>query len=199
MLNRNVLYLLSRAWGLLCTVLCVSCGGGLGGDNQAPDTVVASVPIAYVKHVIPQGDPGDTSRFMGADLRNPYEFHPGASLWLRDAASPSAAERNITAELFPVDSQTEAAPLYDVRDVSVAAVQGGLKLLFSAHAPTIEGADQQPTWNIYIYDVETRTVTRMLKSDVVAEARRPAAPALAGVDVEERARHHDDLTVERRL
>lgn len=166
------------------TVACVcllltGCGDGLGGDDQSPDTVVDTVPLAYVKRAIPLDDPDNPTSFINEDLRDPYVFRPGAALWVRDTASPSAAERNITASLFPAN-EDGSAPQYDVRDLSVAEVGGELKLLFSARAPEIQGADEeeQPTWNIYIYDVASRTVSPMLNSAVTAEAGHDIQPQM---------------------
>lgn len=164
--------------GFLCSTLW-ACGGGLGGEDQSPDTVVDAVPLAYVKRTIPLHDPDDPTSFVNEDLRDPYAFRPGAALWVRETASPSAAERNITETLFAAN-EDGAAPLYDVRDLSVAEVGSELKLLFSARAPEIEGADdnEQPTWNIYIYDVATATVSPMLNSTVLSEAGHDIQPLM---------------------
>lgn len=139
--------------------------------------MVAAVPLAYVKRALPLVDEDTPGVFVQADLRDPYAFRPGASLWLRDTASPSAAERNITATLFPAN-EDGSAPQYDIRDLSAAEINGQLKLLFSARAPEIEGADdnEQPTWNIYIYDVATQTTSPMINSTVLAEAGEDIQP-----------------------
>jgi Tol biopolymer transport system component len=85
----------------------------------------------------------------------------GADLFVRDNASPSAIERNVTGEI------TQGAG--DVRDVEPSF--DGTKIVFALHEPLIEGADpeDQPTWNIWEYDAETQVLRRVIPSDLVAE------------------------------
>ena len=72
-------------------------------------------------------------------------FDIGADLFVRDRASPSAVERNIT------ESITQ--DLGDVRDLEASF--DGTKILFAMRAQFIEGADEedQPKWNIWEYDL----------------------------------------------
>ncbi len=94
---------------LLAVSGCTSSDGGGGdgnvaiGGGQATDPVVLDFPIAYVKRPVPAaGAPAP-------DARRLLDFQPGADLFVRDRASPSAADRNVTAEI------TRGAG--DVRDV----------------------------------------------------------------------------------
>jgi hypothetical protein len=126
---------------------------GCGGESQEPDPVVVDKAIAYVKRPVTQ----DTE----TDIRVSQAFEAGGDLYLRDRASPSASEYNITGRVTGGQG--------DVRDVSVSF--DGEKLLFSLRMPLIEGADpeDQPTWNIWEYDIPTATLRRIISSDTTAE------------------------------
>ncbi len=134
-------------------------GGVNIGSGQAPDPVVLDFPIAYVKRAVPTGE---------EDARELRTFQAGADLFLRDRASPTAIERNIT---FDVTNGE-----WDVRDVDVSF--DGEKLVFAMRPPIIENADEseQPTWNIWEYDRTTDTLRRVITSDLVAEEGHDVAP-----------------------
>jgi hypothetical protein len=167
---RETLWRRLRASGLLPLPLLaiVACTSGDGGGSvspasgQGPDPVVLDFPIAYVKHAVPAAD------VPVADARSLMAFEEGGDLWIRDRASPSAPEHNITAEV------TQGAG--DVRDLEPSF--DGRKLLFSMHEPLIEGADEedQPTWNVWEYDLDTHELRRVIASDIVAEEGHDVAP-----------------------
>ena len=155
---------------LLITVLS-ACGGGGGGgvdiaQGQGPDPVVLDVPIAYVKRPLPVDDNGDV--VTDSDIRERISFDIGADLFVRDRASPSAADRNIT------ESITQG--LGDVRDLDVSF--DGTKIIFAMRAQFIEGADEedQPKWNIWEYDLVNDVLRRVMVSDITAEAGHDMAP-----------------------
>lgn len=143
---------------LLGVILLLLCGCG-GGGNGA-DSVIVQFGIAYVKRPVPENDQ--------SDAREALAFNPGGDLYYRDLASPSAVERNITSVITGGEG--------DVRDVEVS--YDGSKLLFALHAPEIEGADpeDQPTWNIWEYDIAAASLTRVITSDITAEAGNDIAP-----------------------
>ncbi|MEZ5560231.1 MAG: hypothetical protein R3E86_17010 [Pseudomonadales bacterium] len=160
--------------------LLSACGGGSGsgsstllGSGQDPDPVVVDFPIAYVKRPLLLDDNGDLMRI---DVREPADFMPGAELLLRDRASPSAEERSLTAGIFPDDADGNP-PLYDVRDLEVS--YDGTQLVFALRAPEDPNLDpdEQPTWNIWLYDHTLGTVTRVIQSDIVAEDGDDIAPS----------------------
>jgi hypothetical protein len=140
------------------------CGsGGVGaGSGQGPDPVVLDYPIAYVKRPVLAGAAATP------DVRDLVDFEPGADLWVRDRASPSASDRNVTAEV------TQGAG--DVRDVEPS--YDGTRLVFALHRPMIAGADpdQQPTWEIWEYVLDTRDLHRVIASDTVALQGDDRAP-----------------------
>ncbi len=139
-------------------------GGGIGpGSGQGSDPVVLDFPIAYVKRAVPTNDA------LRVDARHLLDFEPGGDLYVRDRASPSAVERNVTA--------TVTKGKGDVRDVEPS--YDGTKLVFALHEPLIEGADpdEQPTWNIWEYDVRTQELRRVIPSDIVARQGNDVAPS----------------------
>jgi hypothetical protein len=147
--------------GLACLMLA-ACGGGGGGSTGSGgiDPLVEDFGIAYVRQPVPDMD--------DADLRDPMAFNPGGDLIFRDLASPGASEQNVT--------QSVTGGMGDVRDVE--ASYDGSKLLFSLRLPEIEGAapEDQPTWNLWEYDIPTRTLHRVIESDIIAEDGQDIAP-----------------------
>jgi len=157
---------LSRAAGVGFALLVAGCvssdGSSSSSGGQGPDPVVADFPVAYVKRAVPvAGTPG-------VDARELLTFQPGGDLYVRDRASPSAPERNVTGAI------TEGKG--DVRDVEPS--YDGRKLVFAIRKALIPGADlaDQPTWNIWEYDITTRTSRRVIASDTLAEQGQDFAP-----------------------
>jgi hypothetical protein len=155
---------------LLTTLFLSSCGGGGEGTSgqQQPDPVVQDLPIIYVKRVIPLDEDGN---IQAQDLRDPTLFNPGAELLLRELASPTAVEISLSSGLFADDE------LIDIKDLAVSS--DGEKLIFALRAPDIEGADddEQPTWNIWQYDLDSQQLSRIISSDITAESGQDMAPA----------------------
>jgi len=153
--------------GLLLLSLSVlsACGGGSGGGSGGTssaglDPLVEDFGIAYVRQPVPEVDTDDA--------REPTSFNEGADLIFRDLASPGANERNIS---FAV-----TGGLGDVKDVEASF--DGSKLVFALRLPEIEGADpeDQPTWNIWEYDIAFDTLTRVITSDINAKAGQDVGP-----------------------
>lgn len=159
--------------------LLVACGGGgggssSGGDNaQKPDPVTVDLPIAYIKRIIPVDEDGNP---VYPNILDPEAFNPGAELFIKDRAAASAIEVNITTETFPADTETPNISNYDVKDLTTS--YDGKKLLFSMRAPEIEDADEdeQPTWNIWEYDLNTKVLHRVIQSDLFAEEGDDVTP-----------------------
>jgi hypothetical protein len=149
----------SAATGLCCLLLS-ACGGGGSGGSGGLDPLVEDFGIAYVRQPIPDMD--------DENLRDPMAFNPGGDLIFRDLASPGASERNVT---FRV-----TGGMGDVRDVEPS--YDGTKLLFSLRLPLIQGAapEDQPTWNLWEYEIATDTLTRVIASDIIAEDGQDIAP-----------------------
>jgi hypothetical protein len=154
--------------GVLLMLLMSGCtssdgGGDLSpGGGQSPDPIVLDFPIAYVKRPVPATDA------MAVDARELLDFTPGGDLYVRDRASPSATERNVTAEITKGKG--------DVRDVEPS--YDGKRLVFALHEPLVPGADpeDQPTWDIWQYVVATGELSRVITSDTVARQGNDVAP-----------------------
>jgi hypothetical protein len=165
----------------LLGVLLMSCGGDqVLVTEQTPDPVVVDVPIAFIKRAAPLNE--DLQRIT-QDLRQPNDFLAGAQLFIKTRASVSATEINISDRAFFTQEEitTATAPSdlarYDVKDLAVS--YDGSRLLFAMRAPEIEDADddEQPSWNIWQYDVTNDSLIRVIASDLDAEFGQDTAPA----------------------
>ncbi|MCK7597812.1 hypothetical protein M0G74_11075 [Microbulbifer sp. CAU 1566] len=170
---------LSALWTL---ALLSGCSGGsgegssLGGGDQAQDPVVVDYPVAYVRRTLNRDE---DDLLMGDSIYAPSSFNPGAELVLRDRATASADQRVLTENLFVSDE--EAGIIfeggYDVKDLTVSA--DGSTMAFAMRAPDIEGLDddEQPSWNIWLYDFAAAELKRAIQSDLIAEEGDDIAPA----------------------
>lgn len=145
-----------------------SCGGDSGislGGGQDPDPVVVDYPLFYVKRPVPLTDFGVVQQ---ADLREVLPVRTGADLYTRVRAAISAPETNLTAAL--------TNGLGDVRDVSVS--YDGTRVLFALRAPLDPdgNAEDQPTWNIWEYDIALAALRRVLTDDITAEEGHDIGP-----------------------
>ncbi len=151
--------------------------GGLSlavtGDSQDPDPVVQDFPLVFISRPFIINDQGDVASNTPRQLN---VFEPGAQLILKEQAIPSALERNISDAAF-TDDTSGTAPLYDVRDLETD--YDGRRLAFSMRGPFDPDADleDQPTWNIWVYDLDTDQLSRVIQSDTLAEAGQDRDPA----------------------
>jgi len=193
-LNRHSLYsiaqrLAARALVPSCLSLAallglVACGGG-GGDSggnsgQAPDPVVVDLPIAYIQRPIPLDEEGEP---IYPDVFDPDEFNPGGELYIKARATAQAEVANITRVEFEThldkySDYTPESPNYDVKDVS--AHPAGDRLVFAMRAPLDPNMDEdepeQPTWNIWEYNLQSKLLRRIITSDFEAEKGHDVAP-----------------------
>ena len=159
--------------GLTCVAVLVAAGcGGSGegisiGTGQDPDPVVVDFPIAYVKAPLRLDAQGDAEQ---SDLREMVTFNFGADLFLRDRASPSAPEVNITGDV--------TQGLGAVRDVEISF--DGTKILFAMRNPVDLNLalddPGQPMWNIWEYEIASASLRRIIASDLSAEIGHDVAP-----------------------
>lgn len=147
---------------LVIGLLLSACGGG---KDSAPDPLVEGFPIAYVKRSIPTDDQGNIAY---PDIRDPIAFNAGAELYIREHASSSAKETNITASVLGV--------LGDIKDVEVS--YDGSRLLFAMRLPEISDnlPSEQPTWNIWEYNISDQRLRRIIKLDAFSEEGQDVAP-----------------------
>lgn len=146
-------------------------------DSQQADPVVVENPVAYVERALLFDE--NTGALVEDNLADPSAFRPGARLFLKASATADAETRDIASRAFagPQFLDDNGQLRYDVKDLHVS--HDGSRLLFAMRAPEIEDADDedQPTWNIWEYDVSTDIVRRIIDSDVTARAGQDVAPA----------------------
>lgn len=153
--------LLGLAW--LCIVApMVLLTGGCGGESTLPggadpgeaDPLAAGAPMFYVQRAVTEDGEED-------ELNNPTRFVGSARLVRRSSSDQNAEEADISARIYSGN--------YDVRDLDVSF--DGNFVLFSMRAPQLENADEdeQPTWNIWEYDIENDQLRRVIPDDITAE------------------------------
>lgn len=146
-------------------------------DSQQADPVVVENPVAYVERALLFDE--NTGALVEDNLADPSAFRPGARLLLKASATADAETQDIASRAFagPQFLDDNGQLRYDVKDLHVS--HDGSRLLFAMRAPEIEDADDedQPTWNIWEYDVSTDALRRIIDSDVTARAGQDVAPA----------------------
>ncbi|MEO8465628.1 MAG: hypothetical protein ABI640_09835 [Gammaproteobacteria bacterium] len=157
------------ALGVVGAVILTACGtsdGSVGvGSGQQPDPVAPDFAIAYTKG--PLFDE-DMQLQSPTDVREILRFNVGTDLYVRDRASPTAPERNVT--------MSETQGQGDVMGVEIST--DGKKALFAMRGPFDPNAndDEQPTWKIWEYTFATDTLHRVIASDITAEAGQDISP-----------------------
>jgi len=153
--------------GVALALFLAACTSGTGGSvgpgsGQQPDPVVLDFPIAYVKRPLP------ATGTAAHDVRHLLDFQAGADLYVRDRASPSSTDHNVT---FAVTKGQG-----DVRGVESS--YDGKKLIFAMRLAQLPGAKPKdpPTWNIWEYDLTTQQLRRVIADDVIAEEGHDFAP-----------------------
>ncbi len=160
-----------------CCLAITACSGGANddkiriGSGQSTDSGTASgadFPIFYVKRITP--DIAEATADGVDDVRRLRLFNTNADLYMRDRASPSAAERNITARVHPANER------WDVKDVDVSA--DGSKVIFAMRGPLDDDQDNEdpPTWNIWEYTIASDTLRRVIADNVTAEEGQDVSP-----------------------
>jgi hypothetical protein len=156
---------------LAALAIAACSGGGDGsvgiGTGQDPDPVAPDFPIAYTKGPL---NNEDEDLQVNADLRDVLRFAVGTDLYVRDRASPTAPERNVT-ERF-----TEGTG--DVQGVEISS--DGRKVLFAMRGPVDEGLalddPDQPKWNVWEYEIATDQLRRLVVSDLTAQQGHDLSP-----------------------
>ncbi|WP_144391332.1 PD40 domain-containing protein [Pleionea sediminis] len=160
---------------LLSALIIAGCTSDdpIADSSQDPDPTVSDFAVAFVARPIPADEDGNP---IMDNVNEPEAFNPGAVLMLKDRALPSAQARDISTRAFIDPENPDVTPLYDVKDLSVSP--DGLKLVFAMRAPEDPNLDEedQPKWNIWQYELETDTLTRVIASNIVAEDGHDVMP-----------------------
>jgi len=147
------------AAAVLAGALAACAGNGSGGsgsvniaNSQGGDPATVDYPIFYVKRPVPVNAAG---ALVQDDLRTLRDLVPGSDLYMRESASPSAVETNITARVT-------AGARYDVKDVDVSA--DGTRVVFAMRGPLAKGqqAKTPPCWRIWQYVITTDTLAPVI-------------------------------------
>ena len=143
----------------LAGALAACAGNGAGGsgsvniaNSQAGDPATVDYPIFYVKRPVPVNAAG---ALVQDDVRILRDLVPGSDLYMRESASPSAIETNIT-------SRVTAGALYDVKDVDVSP--DGTRVVFAMRGPLSKNqqAKNPPSWRIWQYVIATDTLAPVI-------------------------------------
>jgi hypothetical protein len=138
---------------------CNPSDGSTGiSSGQSPDPVALDFPIAYTKGPLLDED---MELAVPSDIRGVQRFNVGTDLFLLDRASPSATERNI--------STAVTLGRGDVQGVEISA--DGRRVLFAMRGPFDPNLndEDQPTWNIWEYDIPSAALRRIIPDDLTAE------------------------------
>ncbi len=157
--------------GLVATLAaaCSSGNGSAGGSNSgislgsgssSNDPVSPDYAIAYIKRTLP--NPTDPNAItLVDDLRVQLIWNGPADVMLRESASPTANEKNITASL--------PGP-HDIRDLDTSF--DGTKLIFSVRMQPLKNVNandpRQPLWAIYEYDSATSKLRQVIADPIAA-------------------------------
>jgi len=157
----------------LCFAVVMLLLAGCGAENQ--DQAVPDFSIAYVKRPVPTEVDPDTNETVPVDpdVREATDFNEGGDVYLRERASVSAAERNITLCITDIDG--DGIGTGDVRDLETS--YDGTKLIFSLRLEDFTNGNDVPKWNLYEYDTEVGGCpTRVITDDFAAAKGDDIAP-----------------------
>jgi len=178
----NSLTHMLRAHGLLrrlgvpglaaCAALVAGCSGNAHIDvanSQAADPATVDFPIFYVKRTIPP-ETDDLRMLRDAVLPTQNDITvPKADLFMRDSASPSANEHNITTRVTGTNT-------YDVKDVDISL--DGKRVVFAMRGPLTAKMKQKdmPTWHLWEYVIAADTLQQVVPAALNPDQSNSVAP-----------------------
>jgi hypothetical protein len=142
-------------------------GISLGTGGSTVDPVSPDFAMAYIRRTLP--NPSDPAAMpLQDDLRIQRVWNGPADVYIRQSASPSSPETNITASI--------TKGTWDVRDLDVSF--DGTKLIFSMRPPLLPNVkpDEQPTWAIYEYDTATANLHPIITDPIAATLGHDVGP-----------------------
>lgn len=172
------IYLITKkthnVFAIVFAILAIT-GCKSGGGGQEADPVVNEQAVAYIERPLMLNN--GTAMPVARDRREPDDFVPGARLFIKESAAPSASSRDVSSRAFPGDEflDGDGRLRYDVRDLSVS--HDGERLLFAMHAPVTGDELMAPTWNIWEYNLGSGSMRRIIRSTTEADSGHDIAPA----------------------
>ena len=171
-MNREIRLL----WCLLAAVVMSACGsrGTVDIGHGQSGGGVTDFGIAYIKRTLPADATAlDAIRNLD-DLQRQRHFWSKADVFVRDKASPSGVETNITARITGTD-------FYDIKDLDVSA--DGKRLVFAMRGPLDPKQKDfdPPTWRIWEYDLTAKSL-HSLTDAVTASEGQDVSPHYLTVD-----------------
>ena len=155
---------------LLMVLFLASCGSETAISDGKTDPVLEEYPVVFIDRTTNTSLEENITDQIDFSARNPFKFNPGANLIFKNNAFPDSPKVNLTAKLFSelkIDETNEDARI-DIRDISVS--DDGQQFLVSIRAPQIEDVDEdeQPTWNIWHFQLATKQLKRLILNDYIA-------------------------------
>ena len=130
------------------------------------DSLVAERPFLYVERDFPEMEAEAGIDFRPRlDPRDPYQFNPGAKLFVRNRVALESVATDVLGAYF---GSTE----YDVKDIDVSP--DGQFAIFAAHGPETHPTDN--SWNIYEYAFQSGEVRRLISDDAIANMADDTSP-----------------------
>lgn len=152
-------------------LLLSSCGTDTVKSDDQTDPVLVEYPVVFIERDVNTSVEENIVAQATFSARNPVAFNPGAQLIVKNNAFADSPSVNISAELFSSDQAEEVSQdeRIDIRDLSVST--DGQQFLISIRAPEIDNVDEneQPTWNIWHYQLATKQLERLIINDTTAE------------------------------
>ena len=155
-----------------CAALIAGCSGNAHIDvanSQSVDPATVDYPIFYVKRTIP---PNQDDLRMLRDAVLPTKNQtvvPKADLYMRQTASPSANEVNIT-------TRVTGTATYDIKDVDSSA--DGKNIVFAMRGPLTATMKQKdpPTWHLWEYTIASDDLHQVIPAPLEPDLSNNVSP-----------------------
>ncbi len=157
----------SAALFILFGLIACTGGSGSGGNitlatsEQSDDPVVLEIPIAYIIRTLPDSP---------TDLRDPLAFTPGAKLIVRERASATADDIDVTDLITAIVAEEEDVTA-DTLAIDIKGLESsydGSTLIFSARVvpEPVDANIDQTTWNLWTFNYDTMEAQYLIPSRI---------------------------------
>ncbi|TQV76944.1 PKD domain-containing protein [Aliikangiella marina] len=158
----------------LSSLTLLGCSESSAPDAEEEQVIKNKTHFAYVKRsIVTQSEYTNQlfeekltdNRQSPLEVVTPYEFNPGAELLVRIGLDVNAEDENILQGYF-------GSAAYDVKDLNVS--QDGQRLIFAARGDNDHPTDS--SWNIFVYEFETKNLRRIIEDDAIANSGQDTNP-----------------------